>query len=77
MMGPPMKIESMTFGGATIGAERPDEAEGRKLVERLMTDTTLKEIVLLSKMRDETILHLIRQDHGHAWQLLSGQLGER
>jgi len=70
-----MQIESTTFGGATIGVERPDEAEGRKLVKRLMTDTTLKEILLRSKMREETILHLVRQEARQAWQCLAGQLG--
>jgi hypothetical protein len=70
-----MQIESKTFSGATIGVERPDEAEGRQLVKRLMTDTTLKEILLVSKRREETILHLVRQDTKQAWQFLSGRLG--
>ena len=69
-----MQIEFTTFCGATSRVERSDEAEGRQMVKRLMTDSSLKEILLVSKKGAQTILHLIRQDTKHDWQPLRGQL---
>jgi hypothetical protein len=70
-----MQIVCTTFGGATNLVGRHDGADERKLVNQLMADSSLKEILLVSRMDQDAILHLIRQDTKHEWQPLRGKIG--